>query len=209
MTATSQINKRNNIRTQINRQQQAGLGGDPYFQASRQSIQSQFRFLLRIRGIPFALVTNVGRPNPNFAAAKEFQLLNWKFKNPGGIVSWNPINFTIAEVFDNSLVDSIAGIIMQKYKTLGYDNPNQIDVNNLKDMSKSDLIASLGDVIIQVIDPDGEVYEQWSLYGAFVSGISFDNLNYSSNSILNTTVTLTYDWAALTYIGSNGQQKTY
>ena len=209
MTATSQIDKRNNIRNQISRQQQAGLGGDPYFQASRQSIQTQFRFLLRINGVPFALVKNVTRPSPNFSPAKEFQLLNWKFKNPGGIVSWDNISFTIAEVFDNTLVDSVAGIIMQKYKTLGYDNPNQVDINNLKDMNKSDLMASLGDVIIQVIKPDGDVYEQWSLYGAFVSGIKFNDLNYEGNSVLDTTITLTYDWAALTYINNEGLTKTY
>lgn len=209
MTATSQIDKRNNIRNQISRQQQAGLGGDPYFQASRQSIQTQFRFLLRINGVPFALVKNVTRPSPNFSSAKEFQLLNWKFKNPSGVVTWNPISFTIRETFDNTVVDSVAGIIMNKYKRLGYDNPNQINPNNLKDMSKSSLMESMGDVIIQVIDPGGDVYEQWTLYDSFVSGISFSDLNYSGGALLGTTLTITYDWAALTYVNQLGATKTY
>ena len=169
MTTATEINRRNNIRNQIDRQERAGLAGDPYFNAARNSIQSQFRFLLRIKGIPVFLVTDVTRPNPNFGSPTEFQLLNWKFKNPSGVVSWDNISFTIAEVFDNTLVDSIAGIIMNKFKREGYDNPNQVEIGNLKDMNKSDLMASLGDVIIQVINPDGDVYEQWALYGAFIS----------------------------------------
>jgi hypothetical protein len=209
MSTTSEINKRNNSRIQTDRDEQSGFVGDPYFNAARQSLQSQFRFLLRIRGVPFAMVTNVSRPNPTFGPAKEFQLLNWKFKNPSGVVTWNPISFTIRETFDNSVVDSVAGIIMNKYKRLGYDNPNQVNPNNLKDMSKSSLMESMGDVIIQIIDPDGDVYEQWTLYDSFVSGISFSELNYSGGALLGTTLTITYDWATLTYVNQLGATKTY
>ena len=209
MTTATEIDRRNNIRNQISRQQQGGLGGDPYFNAARNSIQSQFRFLLRVNGVPFALVNNVDRPSPQISPPKEYQLLNWKFKYPGAFVTWNNINFTISEVFDNSLVDSISGIVMRKIKDLGYDNPNQVNVNNLKDMNKADLMASLGDVIIQVINPDGDVYEQWALYGAFVSGIKFNGLNYGGNAILNSTITVAYDWAALTYVNETGTTTTY
>ena len=209
MSTTSEIDRRNRIRTQISRQQRSGLVGDPYFEAARQSVQSQFRFLLRVSGVPFALIQDVDRPSPNFGTPKEFQLLNWKFKNPSGVVSWDNLTFKIAEVFENSVVDSVSGIIMDKFKSLGYDNPNQINTNNLKDMSKSDLMASLGDVIIQVLNPDGDVYEQWALYGAFISGIKFSNLSYAGTAILNSTVTLTYDWAALTYVNETGLTKTY
>ena len=209
MSTTSEINKRNNTRIQTDRAEQSGFVGDPYLNAARQSVQSQFRFLLRIRGIPFALVSKVDRPSPNFATAKEFQLLNWKFKNPGGVVSWSPISFTIREIFDNSVVDSIAGIVMNKYKRLGYDNPNQINPANLKDMSKSSLMQSLGDVIIQVLDPNGDVYEQWALYNSFISGIAFNDLDYSAGALLGTTVTITYDWAALTYVNQFGVNKRY
>ena len=159
--------------------------------------------------MPFALITDVERPSPNFQAPKEYQLLNWKFKYPGAVVSWDNLTFTIAEVFDNSLADSVSGLIMNKFKNIGYDNPNQVDANNLKDMNKSDLMASLGDVIIQILDPDGNVYEQWSLYGAFVSGIKFSKLGYNANAISNSTVTITYDWAALTYVNNSGLAKTY
>jgi hypothetical protein len=173
------------------------------------SLQSGFRFLLRVQDVPFALVTDVSRPNPQFGAAKEYQLLNWKFKYPSGIVSWRPISFTVRETFDNTLVDSISGIILDKYKKLSYDNPNQVSETNVKNISKSSLMQTLGDVMIQLINPEGDVYEQWTLYGAFVSGISFSKLAYNSTSLVGTTVTLTYDWASLTYVNDTGVEKTY
>ena len=210
MSAGSNINELLNLRIQLARQQQADQGGEPYFAAARNSLQSDFRFLLRINGIPFAMISEVSRPNPKFDEVETFTLLNWKFKNPGGIVSWNDIEFTIRETFDNSLNDSIAGIMLNKYKLQGYDNPNQINPNNLKSMSKSALMSSLGDVTIQIIDPDGNVYEQWSLYDAFVSSISFSKLNYNTaGALVGTTVKLAYDWAELAYVRDTGQRKTY
>jgi hypothetical protein len=109
-----------------------------------QSLQSGFRFLLRVQDVPFALVSEVNRPNPVFDTPRTYQLLNWKFKYPGAIVSWSDVSFTIRETFDNGIVDSVSGIILDKYKKLGYDNPNQVSAANLKNMSKSSLMQSLG-----------------------------------------------------------------
>lgn len=209
MSVTSNINEKANQRIVSARQQQADQVGDPYFAAARNSVQSSYRFLLRIEGIPFALIDSVSRPTPKFNSVKEFQLLNWKFKNPGGVVGWNDIKFTIKEIFDNTVSDSVAGILLNKFKLLAWDNPNQVNRNNLKDMSKSDLMASLGDVIIQIIDPDGKVYEQWVLYDSFVSKISFGELGYNKETLLSSTVTISYDWASLTYVNNIGQTKTY
>ena len=209
MGSTKEINRRSNLRNQVERNERSGFVGDPYFNAARKSIQSGFRFLLRVRGVPFALVSEVSRPTPAFGGTKEFQLLNWKFKYPSGVVSWNDVSFTLREIYDNSVIDSISGILMKKYKLVGHDNPLQIDPFNLKDMSKSSLMASLGDVRIDIIDPEGDVYEQWRLYGAFVSSINFSGLNYSATGLLGSTMSISYDWATLTYTNDNGVSKTY
>ena len=209
MGATKEIERRNNLRNQIAQQEQSGFVGDPYFNAAKKSIQSGFRFILRVRGVPFALVSDVSRPSPVFGTSKEFQLLNWKFKYPTGVVSWSDVDFTVREIYDNSVMDSVAGIMMKKYKLVGHDNPLQIDPENLKDMSKSSLMASLGDVRIDIIDPDGDVYEQWRLYGAYVSKIAFSKLSYTGTALLGSTMTLTYDWATLTYTNNNKASKTY
>lgn len=182
-----------------------------YLQTVRYSLQNSFRFLLRIDDIPFAMITGVDRPRPNFSAPQDFQLINWKFKQPGGIVTWSDINFSIVESFDNEKFDSIAGIILNTYKKFGYDNPNQVIENApiLKDMNKRALINSIGTVKIEVLTPNGDVYEVWQLYNAFVSKINFDKLQYKSSQILGATITLSYDWADMTYISSAGRETTY
>ncbi len=180
-----------------------------YIQTVRSSLQSNFRFLLRIDDIPFAMISSVTRPSPNFGSPKEFQLLNWKFKNPTGIVSWGDVTFKIVESFDNEKFDSISGMLLKTYKTLGYDNPNQINPSNLKDMNKKDLINSIGTVKIEVLTPEGDVYETWQLFNAFVSKIDFEGLNYTGASILGASVSLAYDWAAMTYRTAAGKETTY
>tara|TARA_A100001515_G_scaffold21714_2_gene16495 strand:+ start:389 stop:949 length:561 start_codon:yes stop_codon:yes gene_type:complete len=173
------------------------------------SLQSNFRFLLRIDDIPYFMVSSVTRPAPNFGAIKEYQLLNWKFKYPSGVVTWNDVTFKIVESFDGSQVDTMAGKLLNTYKKLGYSNPDRIDQNNLKDMNKKSLIQSIGTVKIEVLNGDGDVYETWKLHNAFVSKIDFDNLAYAGASILGASLTLSYDWADLTYTSATGKTKTY
>lgn len=209
MSATSEINRKNNLRNQVNLQEQSGYIGDPYFNAARTSLQQSHRFVLRVRGIPFALITDVDRPTPKLGTVKNYQLLNWEFKFPTGIVGWNDISFKIRETFDNGVVDSVAGIVLNKIKILGYDTPRQVDANNLKDMNKSSLMESLGSVSLEMLKPDGSVYERWNLYGAFISSISFDKMNYSASSLIGASLKISYDWAELVYINNTGADKTY
>jgi hypothetical protein len=182
-----------------------------YIQTVRSSLQSAYRFLLRIDDIPFAMVSSVSRPSPVFSSPKEFQLINWKFKQPGGIVTWSDVTFKVVESFDNEKFDSMAGILLNTYKELGYDNPNQVVQNKpvLKDMNKRALTNSIGSVKIEVLTPDGDVYETWELYNAFVSKISFDGLQYSSTQLIGASVTLSYDWAEMTYTTAAGRETTY
>ena len=135
------------------------------------------------------------------------------FEVSGGLFSRNKsiVKAVDGISFDNEKFDSIAGIILNTYKKFGYDNPNQVIENApiLKDMNKRALINSIGTVKIEVLTPNGDVYEVWQLYNAFVSKISFDKLQYNSSQILGATITLSYDWADMTYISSAGRETTY
>lgn len=181
-----------------------------YTERVRTSLQSSFRFILRIDEIPFAMISEVSRPSPNFGSPKEYQLLNWKFKQPSGIVTWSDVTFKIVESFDGSQEDTIAGRLLNTYKKLGYDNPDRVSPGvRPKDMNKKSLIQSIGTVKIEALDPDGFAYETWTLHNAFVSKIAFDGHNYTANSILGASVSLTYDWADLTYSNSAARERTY
>ena len=86
--------------------------------------------------------------------------------------------------------------------------PTGINRKALKDLNKRDLMNSLGGatvngqkygsvIKIQMLDPEGDIYEEWEINGAFISEVKPSQLGYSKEDLTGITVTLTYDWAEL------------
>lgn len=56
------------------------------------------------------------------------------------------------------------------------------------------------DVTLQMLGPIGDVVEEWSLKGAFISKCDWGSLDYTSNDALaEIAATITYDYAILVY----------
>jgi len=164
-------------------------------------LQQSYRYVLDISGIAVALLTDVKRPSYTIES-EEFTLLNHKVYYPKGHVKWEPITFTVKEVFSRDILNSVLGVLMKKLTNTAYDSPNNINVSsNLKDLSKYDLIQSLGPVKIKMLTPDGDVYEEWLLREPFIESVTPTELTYTNDSLLGTAVKVRYDWAELVYKG--------
>ena len=159
--------------------------------------QQSYRFYLRINDLHVAYISQVSRPSYTIGT-QQYKLLNHFFTHPTDI-KWNPITFTVREIFSKEVFRSVGATIINKLREGAYDYPSDIDAVLLKDLSKDDLMKSLGAVSIQMLDPDGEIYEEWSLHGAFISDAKFSDLNYSQQDLTGITITLQYDWAELSY----------
>ena len=46
--------------------------------------------------------------------------------------------------------------------------------------------------------------EEWTLYNHFISSVDFGTLVYSSDELINISVTLRYDWATMVHSGGPG-----
>ena len=158
--------------------------------------QQSFRFYLNIDGIHAACISDVQRPSYR-VETEEKRLLNWAFKFPTRVI-WNPITFTVQEVFSKEIVSSIANLFMQKFKET-YDLPDQINPSNPGDLSKSKLIESLGRMTIQMLNLEGEKCEEWELFQAFVTEVAPSGMDYKSEDLTNLKITVSYDWANLQY----------
>jgi len=55
------------------------------------------------------------------------------------------------------------------------------------------------DIKLHQLSPLGEIIEEWTLKGAFISESSFGELDWSTEDAVNISVTLRYDWAFLNY----------
>ena len=159
--------------------------------------QQSFRFYLKINDFPVAYIVNVARPSYTITTAP-YKLLNHYFNHPTEI-KWNPINFVIKEIFSREVEETISALVVRKLLEGSYDNPDNIDETKLKDLNKADLMKSLGRVAIQALTPEGEIYEEWKLHGAFISDVKPSELSYGAEDLINIGITVIYDWAELIY----------
>ena len=159
--------------------------------------QQAFRFYLVIDGINTAFISDVERPSYRIRT-QDIRLLNYKFQYPVEI-SWNPVRFTVREVFSQDVFASIGKTVMNRIDGSVIDAPDSIGIASIADMSKNSLVSALGDVKIVSITPDGESYEEWTLLGAFITDVRFSRLDYDSERLTDIQMEITYDWAKLKF----------
>ena len=88
--------------------------------------QQKHRFYLYVDGIPSAYIVNVNRPSYS-VEVQEHILLDYILKFPTR-VKWEPINFTIREIFSKNVVGSPGGNIMAKLLAHSYIPPDRKSV---------------------------------------------------------------------------------
>ena len=178
--------------------------------------QQAFRFFLLINDLPAAFITQVDRPSYTIQT-QEHMLLDHVVRYPIR-VKWEPISFTIREIF-NEDGGSVGGNILNKLLAQSYYYPDDVNsadapqsltnVNNpslaardlvfgTKNLSKENLIRALGNVKIISLDPAGNTFESWEIFNGMITSVDFSQLQYSDDSLTNITIRLEYDWAKLT-----------
>lgn len=73
-------------------------------------------------------------------------------------------------------------------------------------ISKAGASLQLGNVICEVIDEKGSTLHRWTLKHAWAKEISFTELDYSSENLMEITLKLRYDWAE--FESGTGDSKT-
>lgn len=159
----------------------------------------QFRWLLYIAGMPQFIVKNVKKPSFSVSTTPH-DFINYKFKYPGR-VDWQDITITIV---DPVQPDSTASLI-KILENSGYVYPENFTSQQTepKTISKQQMVNSLGGQIqlVQFGANTGEqeenVLEKWSINNPIITSVDFGNLDYSSDDLVNISMTIAYDWAYL------------
>jgi|MGYP003624257728 hypothetical protein len=187
--------------------------------------QQKHRFYLYVDGIPSAYIVNVNRPSYS-VEVQEHILLDYILKFPTR-VKWEPINFTIREIFSKNVVGSPGGNIMAKLLAHSYIPPSDISsfgqgsttltalraitspldtardaAFGTKNLSKENLVKSLGKIKIVSMDGDGEVFESWTLHNGMITSVKFSELSYGSEDLTDIAVGVNYDWATYEFRGT-------
>jgi len=149
----------------------------------------KFRFQIQFGKDVMWWAKSVTQPSPDVSMS-EYQLINHKVKYPG-IVTWNDIDITMVEPSKDS---GVGFKLINKLIGSGYYiNPDSGDGDGLK---KNVFIGE--DILISKIDADGELVETWKLINPFIKSIKYGDLDYSSDDLLEITLTVAYDSATLT-----------
>ena len=155
-----------------------------------------FKFLLYFDGMPQFVAKSVTKPSFTISTTPH-NFLQHQFNFPGK-VTWNPINITIVDPIQPDSAQSLYNII----KAAGYVLPSDVAATDAgkKTLSKADMVSSLGNQIqIDQIGPGGaaDVKERWRVNNPLITSVTFGDLSYENDSILNITIGITYDWATL------------
>ena len=143
----------------------------------------QNRFLMDIDGIPGYLIKKVSRPN-FITNTVVLDHINIK-RRIKGKASWENIS---CDLYD-PVTPSGAQAVME-WVRLSHESVTGRD--GYSDFYKKD-------VRIQTLGPVGDIVEEWILKGAFCSNAAFGDMDWTSDSPVNISMTIVMDYAILNY----------
>jgi len=155
-----------------------------------QDPKRQYRFLVVIGNYPEGATWYAKKVDkPAFAVTEaKHNYLNHTFYYPGR-VEWQEVGVTLVDPVSPDAVANTLAIVQAS----GYKPPSNFTETTT--MSKAASIASLGGVVVQMIDHAGNAIETWTLNGAWIKDAKFGTLDYSGDDLIEIELKFRYDWA--------------
>lgn len=178
--------------------------------------QQKFRFVALIDNIPAFYISQIERPSYT-VDTQEHILLDHVVRYPVR-VKWEQINFTVKEIFGGETVGSVGGNIMNKLLAHAYYYPDDVNSDagsralqaitnplgavrdgtlGTRNLTKENLVRSLGELKIVSLKPDGTIFETWTIFNGMITSVKFSQNSYSDEGLTDINVTVQYDWAKL------------
>ncbi len=177
--------------------QTLGSGSAGSFQPKQKN-----RFVVQMgRGGTLLSVTTVSKPVVT-VEAKEYRMINHFYKYPG-IPKWEPITMKFV---DGNIWGSDAKANIQTSKVLwtmllesGYVTQDGTGNRKIGSPSKASMIGrSFGNSLtIKQLKPDGTAIETWTIFNPILTKISWGELDYGDDGLVEYTLDVAYDWAEL------------
>ena len=143
----------------------------------------QNRFLMKVDGIPAYLIKKIARPSITFGEVT-LDHINVKRKIKGKAV-WDNITCDLYDPVKPSGAQSVMEWIRLSHESVtGRDG--------YSDFYKKD-------IRIQTLGPVGDIVEEWILKGAYCQNATFGDMDWSSDTPANISMTLVMDYAILNF----------
>ena len=143
----------------------------------------QNRFLMDIEGVPAYLIKKISRPNITFNEVV-LDHINTKRKLKGK-ANWEPITCDLYDPVTPSGAQAVMEWVRLSHESVtGRDGYSDFYKKNIN---------------IRTLGPVGDVVEEWILKGAFVSNANFGDMDWTSDTPANISITINMDYAILNY----------
>ena len=143
----------------------------------------QNRFILQVDGIPSFLCKKVSRPQIDCGEV----IINHinVIRKHKGICKWGDITITMYD----AIVPSGAQAVME-WVRLHHESATGRD--GYSSFYKKQ-------IQLHQLSPLGEVIEEWTLNGAFITDAAFGTFDWASDAVQEIELTIRYDWAFLNF----------
>ena len=125
-------------------------------------------------------LNNVDGTSVYFPASPSWETVTLKFM-AGGV-----------DIMQETTDTDVSRGIVELLRLTGYDKYGERQY-------KSDAADAFGEILIRQINGDGNMVEEWTLINPFFESISFGDLDYSSDSLSEITITVRYDHATVRF----------
>jgi hypothetical protein len=106
--------------------------------------------------------------------------------------TWNTIDMVLIDPVE----PHATGKLLQMIENTGFKIPtNSNGDNTFKSVSKAGASTTMGNIFIEQLDAEGNPNHSWTLIHAWAQEISFSNLDYASEDLMEITFKIRYDWA--------------
>jgi len=123
----------------------------------------------------------------------EHRLLTHTIKFPG-LLKWKPIDVKIASVVSTSADGKIVGSVNETVENFvskfGYNDPNF----SHQEIQKNNIGVNFE---LYQIDEDGKRLELWLIYNPLIASVTYGNLSYENEGIMDVSLNINYDYAKL------------
>lgn len=132
----------------------------------------------------------------------EHKFLNKSYYFPGH-VKWDPVTVTLVDGKEGLLMSKvIAAINAGNYETINTgtipEAAQGLPLDTMKTISKSKLSNATGNkglILIEQLDVDGVVVEQWTLHNTWLKSVKPSELSYDTEDLSTYDLELRFDWA--------------
>ena len=149
---------------------------------------------LRGQSFPEYLAKSVTKPSYTIGTT-DHKFLGNTYYYPGA-VTWNEVTATIV----NSTTPDGNELLYSALQQMGYLKPDiQEDIfsDNLDPSTpnKAAALQAIGQVQFEELSGTGGTLGTWKLQNAFITNVTFGDLDYADEALLDITIQLRYDWA--------------